>query len=180
MIITRNGQPTVRVTFPDEPGTVYSGSMDFRTGVLTVTGVLIEYGYTAWAKMNASNTNGAVFRKQTQKELKQFTGGANMLAICNRFSKPTTATLGYNTMGANQFFYTGNGEYFYFCWGETTATAPEFQAWVADHPLQIWAPLETPVTVQLDAQKMPKLAAGDNVFAADSGDVTVIYYAEEG
>ena len=44
--------------------------------------------------------------------------------------------------------------------------------------VQIVVPLITPLTYQLTASAMPKLAAGTNEFAAGTGEVTVVYYAQ--
>lgn len=177
--VTQNGASAVSVEFPETPGTVYGGVMDFKTGVLTVTHryrtLNGSESWTAWSgsahsvRVNASDMMGQETGDPSDSWMAADGAACDSLPVvaanagapCLRFYKPT--------------------QRIYVYWAESIdpsiTSAATWRAWLAEHPITVVYPLAEPVTYQLAPQEMPLLAAGTNSFAADTGGVTVTYYS---
>ena len=175
--VTQNGAAAVSVEFPETPGTVYGGVMDFKTGVLTVTHRYRTLnGSESWSTWN--NTLHSV-RLIVSDMMGQETGDPSDSwteedgAACD--SLPVVADRSFGL----RFYKQTQRIYVY--WAESIdpsiTSAPTWRAWLAEHPINVVYPLAEPVTYQLTPQEMPLLAAGTNSFAADTGGVTVTYYS---
>lgn len=179
VIVTQNGETAVSVSFSNEPGVVYGGTVDLRAGVLTVESILTTYDGTesGWTRRTNNNPNGTVFNHNTPVTLQTWSDIANFKAIANWMTKPESA--GYTTAGANTFFYGTGGGVFTFVWGlpNRGSTVDEWKAALAAEPLQIWAPLAEPVTYSFAPQEMPELLSGTNTFVCNTGEITVGYYS---
>ena len=172
--------------FPETPGTVYGGTMNFKTGVLTVTWELFTYDGTeeGWALSSSTYKRFAI---PVPKPLEAFDGtAANFKGLCNIFA---TGTINSSNTPMNSWWYYATGEgNIYFFWdytawtGAGSTTLAKWKAFLADMaangtPLTICVPLAAPVEYQLDRQQMPTLLPGANTFWCDSGDVEVGYYS---
>lgn len=177
--VTQNGSTAVSVEFPETPGTVYGGTMDFKTGVLTVTHRYRTLDgsetWTTWSgsahsvRVNASDMMGQETGDPSDSWMTADGAACDSLPVvaanagapCLRFYKPT--------------------QRIYVYWAESIdpsiTSAATWRAWLGDHPITVVYPLAEPVTYQLAPQEMPLLAAGTNSFAADTGGVTVTYYS---
>ena len=177
--VTQNGAAAVSVEFPETPGTVYGGVMNFKTGVLTVTHrIRTLNGSESWSTWN--NTSHSVRLAVTDMK-GQETGdpsdswteedgaacdslpvvSANAGIPCIRFYKPTPRIYIYWAASIDP----------------SITSAATLKTWLESHPIDVVYPLAEPVTYQLTPQEMPLLAAGTNSFAADTGGVTVTYYS---
>ena len=144
--------------------TVYGGTLDLTSGVLTVThtlGVLdglelpvyvgtLFNGY--WASYNGPYANGK-------------------LPICN-IAKGVilNQTTGYTLRADyNQFRFQGFAEYY--------PTVNDFKAFLQTQNAQIVVELASPIVIQLSPQEILALS-GENTVYADAGDVTVSGYSD--
>lgn len=176
--VKQNGASAVSVEFPDDPGTVYGGTMDFKTGALTVTHRIRTLdGSETWTSWTSSTHS--VRCAATDMKAQGAGDPASWLAedgaACD--SLPVVAE---NAGVPCIRFYTPTPR-FYVYYAESIdpsiTSAATWMAWLAEHPINVVYPLAEPVTYQLAPQEMPLLAAGTNSFAADSGGVTVTYYS---
>lgn len=176
--VTQNGAAAVSVEFPETPGTVYGGVMDFKTGVLTVTHRYRTLnGTESWTTW--SSTYHSVRCAATDMKAQGSGDPTSWLAedgaACD--SLPVVAE---NSGVPCIRFYTPTPR-FYVYYAESIdpsiTSAATWMAWLSNHPINVVYPLAEPVTYQLAPQEMPLLAAGTNSFAADTGGVTVTYYS---
>lgn len=186
--VTQNGAAAVSVEFPDDPGTVYGGVMDFKTGVLTVDRIAVTYdGTENWTVQTLTGRTVRRMRRSVPAQLKAhnnsaatFEGRSNILSV-GTFSSDTTPEYSW--------WYFSTGLTFLYCFfdpttwtGAGSTDAEKWKAFLAEmaaggNPLTLCVPLAEPVTYQLTPQQMPDLVPGTNSFAADTGGVTVTYYS---
>ena len=165
---------SLAIDWTDEAGTVYGGTLDATTGLLTVDRELVTitscvpgsvkyarfvvgpYGYTVG--------NGTV--RQISNALKLASSTANLTA----YSFIVINSEGFNASQVN--ICINNTEY-----ATSTACADAVNAWLAElndagTPLQVSFGLKTPVTYQLTAEQVNALA-GRNVMWTDCESLTV-------
>lgn len=150
-------------------GTVYGGTLDVKSGALTITKNLATYngsetwtatatahGFymtrpSAWLLRSAITTN--LF-----KEVPAGTGTANM----------NPWEVGWNTTGANLLFMCDS----------TITTLAEWQAFLAANPLQIMYELANPVSYQLSPTEVKTILGQNNIWC-DTGDITSLEYCAD-
>lgn len=173
---------TVPVSWQTDAGTVYGGSLDLLTGVLTVTHSSFTFTPSmAWTVLT-TNPGGTVFRRSKGAAGGVFVSPSsdaqwNAMEVYNTaFKKTRSRTVA--AMDVESFFW--NQTYFHFCTA-SCSTEAQFQTLIADMatagtPLMLVAPLIAPLTYQLTPAQMAALAGENNVWT-DVGDISVIYRA---
>ena len=163
---------TIPVTIPTPPGTVYSGTLDVVTGVLTVTHkkITLNGSETSWSTIN--NRYEIYVENDIDKATK--TSSTNIIVISDRFK---SAGVQYRDSIADgeiaKLVNTNrqismNAKYIY-------PTLDEFKASLAENPMELVYRLETPLTYQLTPTEVSSLL-GDNVLWSNAnGDLTVTY-----
>ena len=157
----------IPITFPSEAGTVYGGTLDVTTGLLTVERVMDEFDGSSdegWYKFGASSASAFAmfvprehFHESSNEHIK-----ANYL---NTISQPVTWGDYDNWISAN----SSNG----FVTGIKSITdVDSWKAYLSQNPLQICYELATPQTYQLSPTEVT-LLMGDNNIWADTGDTSV-------
>ena len=140
-------------------GTVYGGTLDVLTGVLTVDTKFMTFnGTEAWETINigfrCALTDRGVPRSAKQK--------SNWLTGSTSSDPDPTTTRNYK-------FNCGS----LINVGGIASSLAKFKSLLASQPLQICYELSTPQTVQLTAQQV-SLLTGTNIFSANTGgDITV-------
>lgn len=157
---------TYAVDWTSEAGTVYGGTVDVVTGVLTVTMAYLGLSGRTWTM--TTETGGNVF---SCNALTGTNGKAlNYNFVCNKYkavakyrSQLVSGEIGtYNgTNGRNRFSICDNNY----------STVEGFVASISD--LYVCYELATPLTYNLTAQEVTTLVGANNVLS-DSGDVTVV------
>ena len=147
-------------------GTVYGGTLDVKTGVLTVDRKYAEYtDGTGWQR--ASSDTGAWFFCYP-------TGcAANSInLITDKFVAAYAQTGVYNTawINFNQLHIKPDANIAPS--GSTAEGLEEFKTWLSNNHLQVVYPLATPFTVQLDPVHV-QLLKGVNTIYASTGDISV-------
>ena len=163
---------TYDIAFPAEAGEVYGGTLDVKNGVLTVdrAGILLDGSVVG-------SIGEIVEAKKEATHLFQVNASTLRIPIENYSADYATNLFGSDNARANT---TVTGSYVFnrtlrFRLPESIAdTVVAVRAWLADNPLQIVYPLESPVTCQLTPQEIILLRGGNAVFA-DAGDVTLAY-----
>lgn len=177
--VTQNGSTAVSVEFPDDPGTVYGGVMDFKTGVLTVTHRYRTLdGSETWTTWN--NTSHSVRLSVTDMKGQETGDPSDSWTAENGAACDSLPVVSENSGVPCIRFYKPTPR-IYLYWAESIdpsiTSAATLKTWLSNHPITVVYPLAVPVTYQLTPQELPTLAEGTNTFAADTGDVTVVYYS---
>lgn len=163
--VHHTGNTTHSVAFPIEAGTVYGGTLDVTSGVLTVTyGITILDGTQTWIYLS----EGYYTRINNMK-----LGFLNPQSLCDRLP----FVLGTSNPGI-QLGYNGNTNASLFVRQAETltgATTPsELNEWFSKNNTTVIYPLATPITYQLSANQINTLYKQNNVWA-DSGNISVDY-----
>jgi len=162
------------VSWQNEAGTVYGGTIDFVSGTLTVTKRLYTYSGAIPPSTIAAVGSLTRFWIGGFTSKKYVNGGA----LCDSLRSLTNASYDSETVGV------GNGAPNYpdsFWIKLPTAligsTAESIAAYFAENPIDIVYDLAAPVTVQLAPQEIDSLPGENNVWT-DIGNVDVIYRAD--
>jgi hypothetical protein len=162
------------ITWQDEAGTVYGGSLDVTSGVLTVT-----HGFKTYTGGDDENwrLHGSI---------------ANFFYIDNSLNNAYLNNAEFNYAITNMFVQKGynrltslaNGE---FGLGDTSgtqrlafkytdvATVADWKTWLSSNNLTIAFKLATPVTYQLTPTQISAIVVTNNVFTDTNGDTSVVY-----
>ena len=161
--------PYTGTTYPvsfGSAGTVYGGTGDVVTGVLTVTHKAKTFdGSENWLEYEYNGN------KSFRLYVTDMQTGNNLPLLSNRLTFREfawSATSGYYIGDSNKYIYVRN---------QDITTVNDFKSWLASNPLQVVYPLATPTTVQLTAQEVELLTGNNNVWA-DTGDITLTYGAD--
>lgn len=166
--------PTVNIAFPAEAGTVYGGTLDVVSGVLTVNMVSVDLGTLSYATYSSGTYR--VFRSQSLRNRK-FGEEPDVYGISDIFKwfgSDTLATL--TGMGDKQFGFQVTNTFIVIRDDDYT-TVEAFTNAVSGHMLVY--PIYNPLTYQLTPQDVMTLLGTNNIWA-DTGDVTVEYLSGEG
>lgn len=154
------------ISWQTEAGTVYGGTVDFKTGVLTVTWAAIDMGSLSWGY------NG------TYKWFGASVSGSTKLNMCEIYRYdgecPNSASVIDATLNNKGFIYIpSNGRVTVRDYDFTTAAA--FTTAVTGHYL-IYQLAET-ITYQLTPTQVEALL-GTNYISADTGDISLTYLTQ--
>ena len=162
---TYNGT-TYPITFPSEAGTVYGGSLNVTTGVLTVDRAMVDLGTLTWNKIT---TTGTHWRFWAYLNAMAYNG--EMLS--SQYKHITSSQQYLGEIGiASQ---SSGGNYLAMVSDERFSDAATFKT--AMSGVQLVYELATPITYTLTPQEIRTLLGNNNIWA-DTGDVTVGYKAD--
>lgn len=146
--------------------TVYGGTLDVTSGVLTVDREIVDLGDKTWTMISVSQ--GTMFRT-TQSGIKQVSSTSEVInAICDRYRPVAQTSRAEGTLSTG----VGSGGNNIDIIDSTYSTAAAFKT--AMSGAQLVYELATPQTYQLTAQQID-LLTGDNNIWSDSGDITLEY-----
>ena len=169
---------TIPINWQTEAGTVYGGSLDVLTGVLTVDRAMVDLGTLTWTV----NSTGV-----------RFYATSNPVTLPYKFSKVTQMICsaykfnGYGSGSATYYGENGTIKYLYSTQALNTReiyihddskqgmTGDDFKT--AMDGVQLVYELATPITVQLTPHEVRSLLGINNVWA-DTGDTTAEYRAD--
>lgn len=151
--------------------TVYGGTLNVKTGVLTVT----HLKTTIDENTDFSIRTSTVCRHTLSSPYTKVRFGGSY-ALCDRLN-PTTAS-GYDDV-ANGYIATlntsGDATSSYVMWkvNDSITTKEQMITWLASNPLTVITELATPTTVQLTPTEVTTLLGTNNIWA-DTGDITEV------
>lgn len=162
---------TVSVTFPAEAGTVYGGTLDTGTGVLTVTHGIIDLSTLDWSMRN-NTTSRQAWQSASAIPIKATDGRIN--AISPQFAPKSLS----DSWGPYIVSYAGPTSPLIQTPVVTFAssaysTNDQVKAALAGIPLVYL--LETPITYQLTPTQLRTLRGVNNIFA-DCGSIAATYW----
>jgi hypothetical protein len=158
---------TITVDWTSEAGTVYGGTIDVATGLLTVTHGILDLGTKTYTKGNRNTDNtGYIF---------YFRDATNIAsrgdAVCSAL-KTVTNPANWEALPVNSC-NAASGSYMIFC--ADYADAASFKT--AMDGVQLVYTMATSQTYQLSGQQLKTLLGTNNVWA-DTGNVSVTYPAD--
>lgn len=166
------------VTFPDGQ-TIYGGTLDMTTGVLTVTHKMLTLtGNEGW---QWSAYGSSVYTKETENGiLADSVSGQYIKGFSSMV--PADGSWGLSSTALRKS-YSNYGLQFYNCvsyWGlsevSVDALLAQLQEWNTNGtPLQICYELATPETIQLDPVTIQTLIGNNTVWTDTNGTNTVVY-----
>lgn len=166
---------TVTVDWTTEAGTVYVGTIDVTTGLLTVTHK--SYTFTGSETFLKS---GTAYNGFYSYYLRDDVASVDKIKI----SSPIMCDTLIYTPNANTYFYNygyvlaDNAINFSIDPAIVGNTIQSFTTWLSSHNIQIVYPLLTPQTYQLTPQQIFNTVYGVNNVWSNIGDSTVTYTAD--
>lgn len=155
--------------------TVYGGTLDVVSGVLTIDRAFVDMGTLNWTYVFGTKRH-SLLRTDDLKYIIERTPSLSALAdiVCNKYSRITASQA--NTFSSNYYgiavsmlgvVYVRDDNY--------ESTESDFMSTMSG--VQLVYKLATPQTIQLTKQEVTSLLAKNNVWA-DSGEVSVVYTAD--
>ena len=163
------------------PDTVYGGSYDFATGLLTLTHIrkvlrATDISYKYGTSMAGWQTSSFVTKVDTSLAV------GRMTSISSHFKNTIDAA--YNAASARHGIFSDHPTITtkYFAWGTPDATLTDFQNWLEEQytagtPVMLVCQLKEPQTIQLTPQQLELLNGYNNVWS-DTGNTTLSYIAD--
>lgn len=161
---------TYDITFPAEAGTIYGGTLDLVSGVLTAEYVMLsQWDDSAWAFYEptdgAYGGNGRVVISESA------------LASAPKGSSTSTLRTNYckSTSNLNEWSaYVGTTGNIRLMIPSSITNKATLLEYLSEHPIQICYELATPIEYPLTPQQITALVSTNNIWA-DIGDTTVTY-----
>ena len=153
-------------------GTVYGGSLDVTTGVLTVTHGIVDLGSLGWARRSRSPQVFYVSYDEASMELGKISTMSSAL-VCKPNTNSWDTIIAYGDFTVCIKNSVGGSPYIIVV--DSTAQDATALATALDG-VQLVYELATPQTVQLSPTTVQMLL-GNNVLWADSGDSELQYWA---
>lgn len=167
MTLNANGTE-IPISWETEAGTVYTGSLDVLTGLLTVTHRLIDLGSLAWSTSASSGRHTA----PCPSDFIIVANNVLMSAICSNYRTLIGNNVSLNDMSIGMI---NLGSLLVNDSNLSHATPADFTAAMAG--VQLAYEIAEPVTYQLTPHEVKSLL-GSNTIYADTGDTTVEYRAD--
>ena len=153
--------------------TVYGGTLDVVSGVLTVDRATVTYnGSEAWA---GAVSTGVYLEVNSMERFPNY----RTVMFCDKI--PVTPNHGTPSVTrpcitgyAKSSTWPGLNWIYLLFPTEEFSTVASVKAWLAENPIQVVYPLKTPVTVQLTPEQITTLIGANNVWS-DGGDVSLTY-----
>ena len=186
---------TYPVVFPDSAGTVYGGTVDLVSGVLTVTGILEQFNRVNGSILNSQmnslprtgnsvSTIGDVtrisFNVRTDVDQTKYNRISSSYANDERMCNMASHYFAYNDTSTH--WYRNTILYVFLptaLVGSTQESVYDYLVSIKDtNPLSLYVPLAEPQTFQLTPQQIQMLK-GANVLWSDANDLTLTYMAKK-
>lgn len=169
------------ITFPTEAGTVYGGSLDVTTGVLTVTGKYLAFdGTEDWHINQAVSDHKYYYLTLSESDgIKTYDD-----AICSHFIDNPAISSSNDNVGFRAYTSSSLGNRILIRPGVSEVTnTSTMKAWLAaqyeaNTPVQVLYELASPAaTYQLTPTEVTTLL-GWNTLYADTGNLSAVYRAD--
>ena len=163
---------TYAVDWTDEAGTVYGGTLDVVTGLLTVNKVVVDLGTLSWAEWSTSVTGKYRFLASLPNSAVNSDTTVGVTSLCSQYV--ALATGGTFSTANNGYTINGSKVYIYDA-SHATDNGTTFQT--AMSGVQFVYELATPLTYQLTPTQVAVLAGTNNVWS--TGDSVSVTYTKD-
>ena len=155
---------TVNVDWETEAGTVYGGTLDVVSGLLTVTQIATVYDGSndeAWANRGSD----------TQHEI----SNANISLYDDAISSmyPVNAVNGWQTLDVGEIGYTSTNRSLFRIKTDSAVSLSDWKTYLSNNPFTLVAKLATPVEYTLTPQQISTLVGQNNVCGDGTVSVTI-------
>ena len=171
--VTANGT-TIPVTFPDEAGMVYGGTLDLTTGVLTVD--MIKYNAKDVAWIASSQISRGVFGINSQYPLTPRNMNTNNI-ICNSY-KTDLSSKRIAEMDDNSIKGHATEDWIFYIRDSRFTTIESFTEEMAKGTVEFAYELAEPLEYQLTPQQLSTII-GENVISTDTNGTNTIKYLKK-
>ena len=166
---------TYAVDWTTQAGTVYGGTLDVVTGVLTVDWAMVDLGTLTWNKSSSGTGRFAASIPTSIAPPYKFESGTEMRCSAYAFDGFGNTDIGYyGANGTIKYYYRAYGyaaqEIYVVDESKDSLTTAQFKT--AMSGVQLCYELATPIAYQLTGQEVEALAGTNNVWSS-SGDVSV-------
>lgn len=141
--------------------TVYGGSLDVTSGVLTVTHGIITFDGSGDEIWNDGTNRYSIEIADCER-----TAGRSEV-LCNRGV--------YASSGDSEGTVFVTNTYFYYYQPTSITSLADFKTWLGSNNLVAVYPLATPVTYQLTPTQISAIVGTNNVFTDTNGNTSVVY-----
>jgi len=163
---------TLSISFPTPPGTVYSGTLDVVTGVLTVDMGYVDLGTLSWVSAGTNQTGAYRMQSPQITQAKPATSDTTKANIlCSNYATVTAEQTYYNNTGID---IGANGRIHVYDPNYNTSTSASAFKTAMDGVLLVYE-LATPQTYQLTPQEVSSLLGNNVVWQSGNGDVSVTF-----
>lgn len=166
---------TYAVDWTDEAGTVYGGTLDVLSGLLTVTHAGRRFSTLTWTKNASANTfNGEGFTDR----IATIDGSGETGCLCDSYPWYKSTDHDLVTHDGIALAKTGSLSTRLYVTDLRFTTVADLAASFESYDPLVVCPLAEPAVCQLTPQEATALAGRNNIWA-DCGDVTVEYASAE-
>lgn len=172
--VAYNGSTTV-IDWTDEAGTVYGGSLDLKTGLLTVTHLFIDLTELDWTKdYNQTNPNGTYYTSTGD-----FSNVGAYDTIKSNVGVPGNGNI--PTSPANSFWFNAARTEIRWIWGSPNggSTYQDLKNYIDNNEAYLIVAFVTPITYQLDPVTLSTFKGVNNIWS-DTGDMSIEYRTDIG
>ena len=175
--ITLQMGKNLSVNWQSAAGTVYGGTLDVLTGVLTVTKWMISFGPGEYGGLKLYTTNlRAAFRRPLPYDSTGTISGNLCSAV--KINSSSSATEDYaDKITCRPGSGNASNMWYIFMPLAIASTLQELEDWIDDNPFDYVFVLKTPQTYQLTSQQVFTLLGENNVWF-DCGPTSVEYSAD--
>ena len=151
--------------------TVYGGTLDWQTGVLTVDKAFVEYDGSADENWLTQTTATSGYRRFliVPGDAEPNTGASNVAYVVSNMYKATSPN---GTYSKTTGICVNQNELMIYDADRATLTVDGWRAWLSEHPVQIAYKLATPTTIQLTPQEIKQLQGANTLYGDGSISMT--------
>lgn len=164
---------TYPVSWQTEAGTVYGGTVDVVSGVLTVDRAMVEYDGSSDESWAAGSNYPSLGQRSVAITLAEIKTAGNRENIISDKFKFHATSIGDFTQFTNIWWNTRNLEFAV----EGITTVENWKTWLSSNPIRVVYSLATPQVIQLSKTTIQTLLGRNNVWA-DTGNTSVTYKAD--
>lgn len=166
-----NFQLSTATNYEPYINTVYGGTLDVTTGVLTLTHAYRKYVGASGEQWYDNSSHPGCFVTQWAEVKNKGVTACNMSPANN--NSGDFPSFGY--------VYNQNSSYnIRTHLVDEALTVSQFKSWLAEHPFELVCPLINPVTVQLDPVTIQTLIGTNTIWTNTNGSNTIKYLKKEG
>lgn len=151
--------------------TVYGGTLDWQTGVLTVDKAFVEYDGSADENWLTQTTASSGYRRFliVPGDAEPNTGAGNVAYVVSNMYKATSPN---GTYSKTTGICVNQNELMIYDADRATLTVDGWKAWLSEHPVQIAYKLATPTTIQLTPQEIKQIQGVNTLYGDGSISMT--------
>lgn len=159
---------TYSITFPSAAGTVYGGTLDVTTGVMTVDMAMVDMGTLTWTGWEQGGS--IIFYSHIPDKMPV----RDIPCISSQYAYNSAITGSWSDLLNGELTGQSGGDNVYVRDARYSSIA-DFKT--AMSGVQLVYPLDTPIEYTLTPTEVTTLLGENNIWA-DAGDVTVTYIAD--